>query len=197
MGMQCLSVGVRSWEGLHECQACNSPWASLPWQVRKTSAPSPSVTDAALVFPLPSSQWWLEIPLLREGWHSRVGKWPRLMKNKASSEGRYFTVARMLLLCQCNAGLCKCWIGQEPKTLETKHGRWTWILNCLRSVVNTGPFSHSHKCSKSLSRNTKHDVWQTTFFYVGSCIGWFSSKHTHRPKEKLVKQHLFPVWCTL
>lgn len=126
MGMQRLSVGVRSWEGSHKCPACHPPQASLPWQVRKTSAPLPSVTDAALVFPLPSSLRWLEIPPLREGWHSRAGKWPRLMKNKVLSDGRSFTVAHMFLLSRCNGGLCKCWIGTEPKTHKTKRGRQAW-----------------------------------------------------------------------
>lgn len=128
MGMQRLSVGVRSWEGLHECPACHAPQASLSWQVRKTSTPLPSVTDAALVFPLPSSLRWLEIPPLREGRHSRAGKWPRLMKNEAPSDGRSFTVAHMLTLCWCNGGLCKCWVGTEPKTHKTKHGRQSWTL---------------------------------------------------------------------
>lgn len=52
MGMHGLSVGVRSCGGFHERPARHASQTSLPQQVRTTMWPS--VTDAALVRPLPS-----------------------------------------------------------------------------------------------------------------------------------------------
>lgn len=113
---------------------------------------------------------WLEIPPLREGWHSRAGKWPRLMKNKAPSDGRSFTVAHMLLLCRSNGGLRKCGIGTEPKTHKTKHGRQTWTRQAAvySPWLTAVPLITATSVQNMFASKHKAWCWTNYTVFVGS-----------------------------